>query len=318
LYKRDKSSSDRQTTVSTTGATTLTKCPSCGNERTITDSESGEIVCDNCGRVISDKLQEIGPEWRSFANADTNLNARTGIPESLARHDMGLSTVIGRTDRDASGNLLDPAMRARMNRLATWDRRSQLHTPRDRSLKHAFLQLDVIKDKLGLSDSIVEKTAYIYRKAQSRKLTRGRTVSGLLAASVYIACREMGAQRTLDDIATACNVKRKELSKDFRVLHTKLDLKIPQPDPMKCIAKVANKVRLSERTKRQAAVIMSNVMKEGISAGKDPMGLAASVLYLSSIKNRDTITQSNIAEAAGVTEVTVRNRSKELKNKDLI
>jgi len=128
----------------------------------------------------------------------------------------------------------------------------------------------------------------------------------------------MGAQRTLDDIATACNVKRKELSKDFRVLHTKLDLKIPQPDPMKCIAKVANKVRLSERTKRQAAVIMSNVMKEGISAGKDPMGLAASVLYLSSIKNRDTITQSNIAEAAGVTEVTVRNRSKELKNKDLI
>lgn len=318
MYKRDKSSSDRQTTVSTTGATTLTKCPSCGNERTITDSESGEIVCDNCGRVISDKLQEIGPEWRSFANADTNLNARTGIPESLARHDMGLSTVIGRTDRDASGNLLDPAMRARMNRLATWDRRSQLHTPRDRSLKHAFLQLDVIKDKLGLSDSIVEKTAYIYRKAQSRKLTRGRTVSGLLAASVYIACREMGAQRTLDDIATACNVKRKELSKDFRVLHTKLDLKIPQPDPMKCIAKVANKVRLSERTKRQAAVIMSNVMKEGISAGKDPMGLAASVLYLSSIKNRDTITQSNIAEAAGVTEVTVRNRSKELKNKDLI
>lgn len=318
MYKRGKSSSDRRTTVSTTSATTLSKCPSCGNERTITDSESGEIVCDNCGRVISDKLQEIGPEWRSFANVDTNLNARTGIPESLARHDMGLSTVIGRTDRDASGNLLDPAMRARMNRLATWDRRSQLHTPRDRSLKHAFLQLDVIKDKLGLSDSIVEKTAYIYRKAQSRKLTRGRTVSGLLAASVYIACREMGAQRTLDDIATACNVKRKELSKNFRVLHTKLDLKIPQPDPMKCIAKVANKVRLSERTKRQAAVIMSNVMKEGISAGKDPMGLAASVLYLSSIKNRDTITQSNIAEAAGVTEVTVRNRSKELRNKDLI
>ena len=318
MYKGDKNSSDRQTTVSTTGTGTLTKCLSCGSERIITDSESGEIICDNCGRVISDKLQEIGPEWRSFANADPNLNTRTGIPESLARHDMGLSTVIGRTDRDAGGNLLDPAMRARMNRLATWDRRSQLHTPRDRSLKHAFLQLDIIRDKLGLPDSIVEKTAYIYRKAQSRKLTRGRTVSGLLAASVYIACREMGAQRTLDDIATACNVKRKELSKDFRVLHTKLDLKIPQPDPMKCIAKVANKVRLSERTKRQAAVIMSNVMKEGISAGKDPMGLAASVLYLSSIKNKDTITQSNIAEAAGVTEVTVRNRSKELRNKDLI
>jgi transcription initiation factor TFIIB len=251
--------------------------------------------CDKCGRVISDKLQEIGPEWRTFSSDKTNMGARTGLPESLARHDMGLSTIIGRTDRDASGNKLDPVMRARMNRLATWDMRSQL-PPRDRSLKHAFFQLDVLRDKLGLSDGIVEKTAYIYRKAQSGKLTRGRTVSGVLAAAIYIACREMGAHRSLDDIATACNVKRKELSKDFRVLHTRLDLRIPQQDPMKCIAKVANKVKLSEKTKRQAAQIMNNAKREGISAGKDPMGLAASVLYLSSMKNGETITQSSIAE----------------------
>lgn len=106
-----------------------------------------------------------------------------------------------------------------LSRLATWDMRSQLHTPKDRSLSQAFFQLDVLKDKLGLSDSIVEKTAYIYRKAQSNNLTRGRIISGVLAAAVYIACREMGAHRTLDDIATACNVTRKELSKNFRVLH---------------------------------------------------------------------------------------------------
>jgi len=260
-------------------------------------------------------LQEIGPEWRTFSTDETEAMTRTGIPQSLARHDMGLSTIIGRTDRDASGNKLDAAMRTTMNRLATWDMRSQLHTPKDRGLRQAFFQLDVLKDKLGLSDSIVEKTAYIYRKAQSRKLTRGRTVSGVLAAAVYIACREMGAHRTLDDIATACNVKRKELSKDFRVLHTRLGLKIPQQDPMKCIAKVASKAKLSEKTKRHAAQIMNKVTREEISAGKDPMGLAASVLYLSSIENGETITQSNIAEAAGVTEVTVRNRAKELRNK---
>jgi transcription initiation factor TFIIB len=308
----NKSSSNHATTAITTP---LVKCPSCNNEKIITDSESGEIICVKCGRVISDKLQEIGPEWRTFSTDETEAMTRTGIPQSLARHDMGLSTIIGRTDRDASGNKLDAAMRTRMNRLATWDMRSQLHTPKDRSLRQAFFQLDVLKDKLGLSDSIVEKTAYIYRKAQSRRLTRGRTVSGVLAAAVYIACREMGAHRTLDDIAIACNVKRKELSKDFRVLHTRLDLKIPQQDPMKCIAKVASKAKLSEKTRRQAAQIMSSVTREEISAGKDPMGLAASVLYLSSIKNGETITQSNIAEAAGVTEVTVRNRAKELRNK---
>ena len=128
----------------------------------------------------------------------------------------------------------------------------------------------------------------------------------------------MGAHRSLDDIATACNVKRKELSKDFRVLHARLDLKIPQQDPMKCIAKVANKVKLSEKTKRQGAQIMSNARREGISAGKDPMGLAASVLYLSSMKNGEIITQSSIAEAAGVTEVTVRNRAKEIRKRNLI
>ena len=308
----NKSSSNHATTAI---STSLAKCPSCSNEKIITDSESGEIICVKCGRVVSDKLQEIGPEWRTFSTDETEAMTRTGIPQSLARHDMGLSTIIGRTDRDASGNKLDAAMRTRMNRLATWDMRSQLHTPKDRGLRQAFFQLDVLKDKLGLSDSIVEKTAYIYRKAQSRKLTRGRTVSGVLAAAVYIACREMGAHRTLDDIAIACNVKRKELTKDFRVLHTRLGLKIPQQDPMKCIAKVASKTKLSEKTRRQAAQIMNKVTREEISAGKDPMGLAASVLYLSSIKNGETITQSNIAEAAGVTEVTVRNRAKELRNK---
>jgi transcription initiation factor TFIIB len=303
------------TPETTSISATLAKCPSCNNEKTITDSESGEVICSKCGRVLSDKLLETGPEWRTFAADETEARARTGMPESLARHDMGLSTMIGRADRDASGNKLDPTMRIRMNRLATWDMRSRLHTPKDRSLSQAFFQLDVLKDKLGLSDGIVEKTAYIYRKALSNGLTRGRTISGVLAAAVYIACREMGAHRTLDDIATACNVKRKELSRDFRRLHSRLDLKIPQPDPMICIAKVANKVKLSEKTKRKAAEIMSNVMKEEISAGKDPMGLAASVLYLSSIKTGEAITQMSIAKAAGVTEVTVRNRFKDLKSK---
>src|SRR5215831_4249 len=175
----DNKSSNIQTAVS---ISTLTKCPSCGNEEIITDTESGEIICDNCGRVISDKSQDLGPEWRTFTTDETDVSTRTGVPQSLARHDMGLSTIIGRANRDASGNKLDPAMRTRMNRLATWDMRSKLHTPRDRSLKQAFFQLDVLRDKLGLPEGIVEKTAYIYRKAQSRNLTRGRTVSGILAA----------------------------------------------------------------------------------------------------------------------------------------
>ncbi len=308
-------SSKIQANITTANAATIAKCQSCGNDQIITDSESGEMICDKCGRVISDKLQEVGPEWRTYATDESGGKTRTGPIPSLARHDLGLSTIIGRTDRDASGNRLDVAMRARMHRLKIWDSRSQVYTPTDRSLQHAFFQLDVLKDKLGLSGVIVEKSAYIYRKAQAKMLVRGRTISGVLAAAIYIACREMGAPRTLKDIATACNVKRKELSKDYRMLHSRLDLKVPQLEPMKCIAKVANIAKLGERTKRQAAEIMSNVTKKEISAGKDPMGLAASILYLSSIKTGEIITQSDIARAAGVTEVTVRNRAKEVRDK---
>ncbi|MGC1930435.1 MAG: TFIIB-type zinc ribbon-containing protein [Candidatus Nitrosopolaris sp.] len=316
MYDNNKNNSSKiQANVITTSATAIAKCQSCGNDQIITDSESGEVICNKCGRVISDRLQETGPEWRTFATNETEGRTRTGRAPSLARHDMGLSTVIGRTDRDANGNKLDVAMRTRMRRLKTWDSRSQIHTPTDRSLQQAFFQLDVLKDKLGLSDAIVEKSAYLYRKAQARMLVRGRTISGVLAAAIYIACREMEAPRTLKDIATACNVKRKELSKDYRILHSRLDLRIPQLEPMKCIAKVANIAKLGERTKRQAVEIMSNVTKKEISAGKDPMGLAASVLYLSSIKTGEITTQSDIARAAGVTEVTVRNRAKELRDK---
>jgi transcription initiation factor TFIIB len=166
-----------------------------------------------------------------------------------------------------------------------------------------------------LSEAAIEKTAYIYRKAQERGLVRGRTIPSVLSAAAYIACREMGISRTLSDISDLTNIKRKELARTTRLLILELDLKVPMVDPIKCIVKVANKTRLSERTKREAMSIMQNVTKYGISAGKDPMGLAGSVLYLSSKNMGETITQMDIAEAAGVTEVTIRNRFKDLKSR---
>jgi transcription initiation factor TFIIB len=290
-------------------------CPVCRNgRRIITDSESCEIICSNCGIVISDNALDIAlSEWCTTDDEEINDKLRTGISTSLARFDMGLSTIIGRTDRDASGNILDAAMRSRMQRLRTWDIRSQAHSSAAKNRKHAFTQLSILKDKLNLSDAVIEKTAYIYRKAQERLLIRGRTISGMLAAAIYIACREMGTPRTLNDIATVNNMKRKELARNYRLLYFELDLRIPIIDPMKCIVKVANKAILSERTKRQAADIMSKAIRREIPAGRDPMGLAASVLYLSSLSNDEKITQADLAKAAGVTEVTLRKGAKDLR-----
>jgi transcription initiation factor TFIIB len=293
---------------------TAIMCSMCKSGKTVTDPESGELICRNCGLVISDKAQESRPEWRAFTSEEANDRSRTGIPSSLARHDMGLSTVIGRTDKDASGRAIDISMRSTMGRLRAWDFRTQAHSPTDRNLRQAFSELDRLKDKLRLSDAAVEKTAYIYRKAQERGLVRGRTISAMVGAAIYIACRETGTSRTLKDIAEIGNIKRKDLARIYRIVVMELDLKIPMIDPMKCIVRVANRANLSERTKRMAMSIMKNVTKSGISAGKDPMGLAASVLYLACLNSGESKTQTDIADAAGVTEVTVRNRYKNLKS----
>jgi transcription initiation factor TFIIB len=115
----------------------------------------------------------------------------------------------------------------------------------------AFDELDILKDKLALSDAVVEKAAYIYRKAEDKGLIRGRTISGIMAAAIYAACREAGTLRTLRDVASASNVGRKDLARNYRMLLFELGFKVPSVDPIKCIAKVANKANL---TKIQSAV----------------------------------------------------------------
>jgi transcription initiation factor TFIIB len=295
-------------------------CSTCNNDQTlVTDPESGEIICRNCGIVMLDNVQETRPEWRSFTTATTDeannsRRSRTGMPTSLARHDRGLATIIGRTDRDASGHQLDATMCSTMQRLRTWDFRTQAHTSTDRNLRQAFSELDRLKDKLGLPDSVIEKTAYIYRKVQERGLVRGRSISATLAAALYIACREMGFPRILKDITAISNIRHRHIAKAYRLLIMELDLKIPLIDPIKCIIRIANNAKISEKTKRLAIDIMHDIIKSGISAGKDPMALAAAVLYLSCLKTNENKIQRYIADAAGVTDVTLRNRYKNIIN----
>jgi transcription initiation factor TFIIB len=295
----------------------LIVCCKCDSGRQVTDLESGEIICGNCGRVSPDIAIESRAERRTFAS-ENNSRQRVGSPSSLAFHDMGLSTIIGKVNKDSAGHNFDASMNYRMQRLRTWDARTRVHAPGNRSLIQAFSELERLKDKLGLSDAIVQKTAYIYRKAQEKQLARGRSLSSILAAATYIACREMGAARTLRDFTEITNVKRKALSRSYRLLVLKLDIKVPSMDLMKCIVKIANKAKLGEKVQRMAISTMNDLINKEISAGKDPMGLAATVLYLSCLRNDEARTQKEIAEAAGVTEVTMRTRFKDLKTKDCL
>ncbi len=287
----------------------------------ITDPESGEIICSNCGMVISQNIEDNSrPEWRYFGGEGGaegySGRSRTGMPTSLARHDRGLTTIIGRTDRDASGNKIDASIRSKMERLKVWDFRSHAHDSTNRNLIQAFNELDKLKDKLGLPDAVIERTAYIYRKARQRGLVRGRTTDGILSAAIYIACRDLGVPKTLKEVAVASSLRLKTLSRSYRILVTELDISTPPViDPMKCIVKVANNADLNENTKRRAMDVMNNITKREISAGKHPMAVAATVLYASCLSTGVNKTQTDIADAAGITEVTLRNRYKDLKNR---
>ena len=283
------------------------KCPSCGDKKMVTDQNTYELFCGKCGFVVTDKISDVGAEWRSFANDETN-RARVGAGTSLTMHDMGLSTIIGTQNKDSTGKPLTSAMRSSIERLRTWDSRTQAHSSADRNLRQALNEMDKLKDKLALTDAVIEKAAYIYRKAMEKKLVRGRSIQGLVAACLYASCRNTETPRTLDDIAKGINIRRKDVARCYRLIFRELELKMPVVDPVKGVSRIASIAKLTEKSKRKAILILEKAKKLGIVAGKDPMGIAAAALYLACISMGEVKSQKEISIASGVTEVTIRNR----------
>jgi transcription initiation factor TFIIB len=280
-------------------------CSVCRSEVVVTDHECGEVICSRCG-VVVDRLESSAvQEWRAFSVDDFYRKSRIGGATSLARYNKGLLTTIGSSSRDSKEKGLNFA------RIRIWDFRIQ--AANDRSLKQALPALEHLKESLGLPDTIIEKSAYFYRKAARINLIKGRTVSSVLAASVYLACRELETPRTLNEVASASDIPRKKISRDYRLLVHTFDPKIPAIDHIRCITRIANKVGLSEKTKRMAVKIMRQVIAMQVSAGKGPMGIAATVLYIACLQAGEIKTQKELSLAAGVTEVTIRNRYSELK-----
>lgn len=279
-------------------------CSACRSEVVVTDHECGEVICSRCGVVVDRFESSAVPEWRAFSADDFYRKCRIGGETSLARYNKGLLTTIGNS-RDSKERDFN------FDRIRVWDFRIQ--AANDRSLKQALPALEHLKESLGLPETIVEKSAYFYRKAARINLIKGRTVSSVLAASVYLACRELETPRTLNEVSSASNVPRKKISRDYRLLVHTFDPKIPAIDHMRCVTRIANKVGVSEKTKRMAIKIMRQVIAMQVSAGKGPMGIAATVLYIACLQGGETKTQKELSIAADVTEVTIRNRYSELK-----
>lgn len=286
----------------------------CKKNVIVTDVHTGETACSNCGVVFSEKIINQGSDVSGTILESHQDNNRTGRKISLKMVDMGLSTIIESKDRDSTGKILSNKNRRMFYRLRMWDRNSRSANS-VKSFQKAFTLLDGISAKLGLPESVVEHIAYLFRKIAARKILTGRATSDMLCALVYITCRLTDTPRTLQDVAKAGNVKKKNLQRTYRFLTKELDINPEVYNPIEFVTRIAKSVSTSEKTERLAIKILNIAIKNNISTSKNPMAMTAAAIHLAVLINKEKISQTKISSASGISSVTIRDRVKEIKEK---
>ena len=293
----------------------ITGCPECGGTELIKDFEAGELVCERCGMVINTTLMDTGPEWRAFDEEQREKRTRVGAPLTWTIHDKGLSTIIDWHDRDVYGRKLKPDQKARVYRLRKWHRRSKVSGATERNLAFALSELTKVAYKLNLPKNVLETSSVIYRKVVKARLIRGRSIQGVAAAAIYMACRQCNIIRTLEEVAVAANISKKEGGRNYRFLLRKLETRVPPVNPTSYVSKFVNQLTLSGETENIAMKILTQATELRLTSGRGPAGIAAAATYIASMITDERRTQGEIAKGAHVTEVTIRNRYKELTQK---
>jgi transcription initiation factor TFIIB len=288
------------------------KCPGCGGTKLVRDYERAELVCASCGLVIYDKIMDVGPEWRAFDQEQRDKRGRVGAPMTYTIHDKGLSTMIDWRDRDSHGKDLTPKRRAQIYRLRKWQRRIRVSDATERNLAFALSELDRMASHLGLPRNVRETAAVIYRRAVEERLIRGRSIEGVAAAALYAACRECKVPRTLDEIAEVSRVGKKEIGRSYRFITRELLMHLRPTSPIDYVPRFGSELGLSGEVQSKAIELLKEASKKGLTSGRGPTGVAAAAIYIASVLCGERRTQRDVAEVARVTEVTVRNRYKEL------
>ncbi len=290
-------------------------CPECSSGDIINDTTRGEMICSQCGVVISERIMDSGPEWRAFTNDEREKRSRVGAPTTYTVHDKGLSTMIDWHDKDSFGKKLPPNRRAQIYRLRKWQIRTRVHSSIARNLVIAMNELDRLSSQLGIPKSVKETSAVIYRRAIERRIIRGRSISAMVAAAIYASCRIRKVPRTLDEICSYTSIRRKELGRSYRLIVDNLNIHMPIASPIDYVSRFGEELDLSGRVQQKVCELLEKAREYGLTAGKDPTGLAAACIYIIGIQEGERRTQREISKIAHVTEVTVRNRYKELVKK---
>lgn len=287
------------------------QCPECESTTLVASSDQSELVCEECGLVLEEENIDRGPEWRAFNHEERQQKSRTGAPLTETMHDRGLTTTIDWKNQDAYGRTITGEKRSQLHRLRKWQERIRTNDAGERNLQQAFTEIDRMGSALGLPNSTQEIASVIYRQALEEDLIRGRSIEGVATAALYTGCRKDGYPRSLDEIATVSRVEQMEIARTYRYLSQELGLELKPVDPQQYIPRFASKLDLNENVRMKAREIIDVSTEEGLLSGKSPTGFAAAALYAAALLCDDKRTQTEVAEVAHVTEVTIRNRYQE-------
>ena len=285
------------------------KCPECGGINLNWNKERGEIICKDCGLVIEEKMVDFTQEWREFDSEDGERR-RAGAPMTYTQYDHGLGTEVG---QKADLFKLGGKERNKFFRLRKWQYR--ISTAIERNLKLALAELKRVSSYLKLPKSVEEESARIYTLAVQRGLVRGRSMESVVAGALYAACRRHDVPRTLDELSEASGIEKKEIGRTYRFVTRELGITILPSNPADYIARFASSLKLNAETQSNAIEILEQAQKAELTSGRGPTGIAAAALYVAALLHGEKRTQREVADVAGVTEVTIRNRYKELLDK---
>jgi transcription initiation factor TFIIB len=285
------------------------KCPECGSVDLTYDSHRGEIICNNCGLIVEEKMIYTGQETGgNFDKAEKK--GRGGAPLSMQKFDKGLTTNIGETSDIYK---LEPSKLRKYMRLKKWQER--VSTSIERNLRLAMADLRRVSSFLSLPNVVRDEAARVYNHVLQRGFVRGRSMESVIASCIYSACRSYNIPRTLDEIAAASDVERKEIGRTYRFIMRKMGVKAKPSSPKDYISRFGSILHLSPKTHSDALRILQKADTSELTSGRGPAGIAAAALYVSALLNDEKKTQREVADVAGITEVTIRNRYKELIDK---
>jgi len=284
----------------------IKKCPECSSINLTVDEKRGEVICKSCGLILDENVVDTGQEWRDFSGQASDQR-RSGVPSSFAKHDMGTGTEVGTATEVYS---LSGSDRRKYLRLRKWHSRSS--TSLERNLKYALVELKRVSSLLNIPPTIEEEAARIYRLAITKGLVRGRSMDSVVVGCVYIASRQFNLPRSLNEVTQKTNTNKRDVGKTYRFVARELGIRLVPSTPVDYIPKFANKLSFSAETQTKAQEILKIAEKSELTSGRGPTGLAAASLYVASLMTGEKRTQREIADVVGVTEVTIRNRYKEM------